>query len=79
MDVKMEDVQKSPDTNEATVVTVTEAPSIAVVDGWIDSLMTCKQLSEADVQRLCDKVCRHAFQSIRPIRLTHSFRRVRSC
>jgi len=56
MDVKMEDVQKSPDTNEATVVTVTEAPSIAVVDGWIDSLMTCKQLSEADVQRLCEKV-----------------------
>jgi len=63
----MEDVQKSPDTNEATVVTVTEAPSIAVVDGWIDSLMTCKQLSEADVQRLCEKVHKASLELARRV------------
>jgi serine/threonine-protein phosphatase 2A catalytic subunit len=26
------------------------------VDGWIAQLGQCKQLSEADVKRLCDKV-----------------------
>lgn len=26
------------------------------VDGWIAQLSQCKQLSEADVKRLCDKV-----------------------
>lgn len=34
----------------------TEPASISTLDGWIESLMACKQLSEADVQRLCDKV-----------------------
>ncbi|KAG5519222.1 hypothetical protein PMAC_002310, partial [Pneumocystis sp. 'macacae'] len=29
--------------------------SINEVDGWIKHLMQCKQLSEADVKRLCDK------------------------
>lgn len=28
------------------------------VDGWIQHLMQCKQLPEADVKRLCDKVVR---------------------
>ena len=28
----------------------------ADVDGWIQHLMQCKQLPEADVKRLCDKV-----------------------
>ena len=28
------------------------------VDGWIAQLSQCKQLSEADVKRLCDKVCK---------------------
>lgn len=28
------------------------------VDGWIQHLMQCKQLQEADVKRLCDKVGR---------------------
>ncbi|CAJ0639394.1 16437_t:CDS:2 [Entrophospora sp. SA101] len=27
----------------------------ADVDGWIQHLMQCKQLQEADVKRLCDK------------------------
>ena len=33
-----------------------DPPSIPTLDGWIESLMACKQLSEADVQRLCEKV-----------------------
>lgn len=28
------------------------------VDGWIQQLIQCKQLSEADVKKLCDKVRR---------------------
>lgn len=31
--------------------------SINEVDGWIKHLMQCKQLSEVDVRRLCDKAC----------------------
>lgn len=27
------------------------------VDGWIAQLMQCKPLSEAEVKKLCDKVC----------------------
>jgi hypothetical protein len=27
------------------------------IDGWIEQLSQCKQLSEADVKKLCDKVC----------------------
>lgn len=26
------------------------------IDGWIEQLSNCKQLTEADVKRLCDKV-----------------------
>lgn len=26
------------------------------VDGWVAQLSQCKQLSEADVKKLCDKV-----------------------
>ncbi len=54
MDIKMEDVGKGPESHES--VPITEAPSLPTLDGWIESLMTCKQLSEGDVQRLCDKV-----------------------
>lgn len=54
MDVKMEDVGKSPEPQETAIAS--EPPSIGTLDGWIDSLMSCKQLSEADVQRLCNKV-----------------------
>lgn len=27
------------------------------IDGWIEQLSQCKQLPEADVKKLCDKVC----------------------
>lgn len=30
--------------------------SIPTLDGWIESLMSCKQLAENDVSRLCDRV-----------------------
>jgi hypothetical protein len=34
----------------------TDTQSIPTLDGWIESLMDCKQLSENDVSRLCDRV-----------------------
>lgn len=53
MDTNMEDVGRAP----ADVSPVQHEPAtIPTLDGWIESLMTCKQLAEADVQRLCDKV-----------------------
>jgi serine/threonine-protein phosphatase 2A catalytic subunit len=53
MDTNMEDVPRAP----ADVSPVqTEPASIPTLDGWIESLMACKQLAEGDVQRLCDKV-----------------------
>ena len=39
-----------------SVFEASSASSVGEVDGWIDQLMQCKQLSEADVKRLCDKV-----------------------
>jgi len=54
MDIKMEDAGKAPESHEGGAVV--EAPSISTLDGWIENLMACKQLSETDVQRLCDKV-----------------------
>ena len=30
---------------------------ISEVDQWISQLSQCKQLSESDVKKLCDKVC----------------------
>jgi hypothetical protein len=54
MDTKMEDVGKLP---EASLLSPASEPaSIPTLDGWIESLMTCKQLAEVDVQRLCEKV-----------------------
>jgi len=32
-----------------------DPPSVPTLDGWIESLMACKQLSEEDVRRLCEK------------------------
>lgn len=53
MDTNMEDVGRAP----ADLSPVqTEPASIPTLDGWIENLMDCKQLSENDVQRLCDKV-----------------------
>ena len=33
-----------------------DAGSIPTLEGWIETLMSCKQLSENDVSRLCDRV-----------------------
>ncbi len=54
MDIKMEDavMEPSPIKLESTL----EPASIPTLDGWIESLMNCKQLAEIDVQRLCEKV-----------------------
>lgn len=51
----MEDVKISEPMQMSSVPS-TEPASIPTLDGWIESLMGCKQLAEADVQRLCDKV-----------------------
>jgi len=50
-DVKMPEAQTS--------AAPADPPSINTLDGWIENLMACKQLSETDVTRLCEKVCRH--------------------
>lgn len=54
MDTNMEDVSIKQDQPAMTVPQ--DPPNIGTLDGWIESLMACKQLSEADVQRLCEKV-----------------------
>lgn len=56
IDTAMEDVGRVVETTG--LAPVSEAAPIATLDGWIESLMTCKQLAEADVQRLCEKVRR---------------------
>ena len=50
----MEDVGRAP--AEASPLPALEPATIPTLDGWIESLMACKQLAESDVQRLCDKV-----------------------
>jgi hypothetical protein len=37
------------------------------VDGWIEQLSQCKQLSEADVKKLCDKVRTRCRSGRRPL------------
>lgn len=55
MDTNMEDVGRAP----ADVSPINFEPAtIPTLDGWIESLMSCKQLAESDVQRLCEKVGR---------------------
>lgn len=49
----MEDVGRLP--SDLTPANV-EPTTIPTLDGWIESLMQCKQLAESDVQRLCEKV-----------------------
>ena len=56
MDATMEDVGRVVEPTRLSPVV--EATSISTLDGWIESLMTCKQLAEVDVQRLCEKVWR---------------------
>ncbi|PMD62817.1 serine/threonine-protein phosphatase pp2a catalytic subunit [Hyaloscypha bicolor E] len=53
MDTNMEDVGRAPEPSRLSPAT--EPASIPTLDGWIESLMTCKQLAEVDVQRLCEK------------------------
>ncbi|KAH8194285.1 hypothetical protein TruAng_011544 [Truncatella angustata] len=55
MDTNMEDV--SQPTELAPPLPTSEPATIPTLDGWIESLMSCKQLAEPDVQRLCEKVC----------------------
>jgi serine/threonine-protein phosphatase 2A catalytic subunit len=54
MDTNMEDVGRVP--ADLPPMPASEPTTIPTLDGWIESLMTCKQLAEADVQRLCEKV-----------------------
>lgn len=58
MDTNMEDV-KMPEAMQLSSVPSTEPATIPTLDGWIESLMNCKQLAESDVQRLCEKVFEH--------------------
>ncbi|KAK3391037.1 serine/threonine-protein phosphatase pp2a catalytic subunit [Podospora didyma] len=51
MDTNMEDVVGHAPPGSANL----EPTTIPTLDGWIESLMTCKQLAEVDVQRLCEK------------------------
>lgn len=55
MDTNMEDVGRVP--TELAPAPASEPTTVPTLDGWIESLMSCKQLAEADVQRLCEKVC----------------------
>lgn len=57
MDTNMEDVGKLPEPSQLSSLK-SEPTTIPTLDGWIESLMSCKQLKEEDVQRLCDKVFR---------------------
>ncbi|KAF2800083.1 serine/threonine protein phosphatase-like protein 2A catalytic subunit [Melanomma pulvis-pyrius CBS 109.77] len=54
MDTNMEDV-KMPEPMQLSSIPSAEPASIPTLDGWIETLMTCKQLAESDVQRLCEK------------------------
>lgn len=54
MDTNMEDVSQPAEL--APPMPTSEPATIPTLDGWIESLMACKQLAEADVQRLCEKV-----------------------
>jgi hypothetical protein len=55
MDSKM-DVDPPKETQPHGLSPSTDPGSIPTLDGWIENLMSCKQLAENDVQRLCDRV-----------------------
>lgn len=48
------DTARSPEPHNLSPIS--DPGSIPTLDGWIESLMSCKQLAENDVQRLCDRV-----------------------
>lgn len=50
-DTNMEDVGKV----EHTLGDPVDPPNIGTLDSWVESLMACKQLSEDEVRRLCEK------------------------
>lgn len=54
MDTNMEDVGRVP--ADLPAAPPLEPTTIPTLDGWIEGLMSCKQLAETDVQRLCEKV-----------------------
>lgn len=53
-----------PEPMQLSSAPASEPTTIPTLDGWIESLMQCKQLAESDVQRLCDKVCDNAPQCV---------------
>lgn len=53
MDTNMEDAGRPAEVSP--VLANLEPTTIPTLDGWIESLMSCKQLAETDVQRLCEK------------------------
>jgi serine/threonine-protein phosphatase 2A catalytic subunit len=55
MDTNMEDV-KMPEQHLIPQPPL-EPTTIPILDSWIAGLLSCKQLAENDVQRLCEKVC----------------------
>lgn len=59
----MEDVDAKPSPPPASQLATgkMDPSSMNDIDGWIEGLMECKQLSEQDVQKLCDKVLLTAF------------------
>ena len=68
-------VGKIPEAHQLSPAT--EPASIPTLDGWIESLMNCKQLAESDVSRLCDRVSaivdtkrRRSFTAANVIRLS---------
>lgn len=48
------DAARSPEPHHLSPTT--DPGSIPTLDGWIENLMSCKQLAEEDVRRLCDRV-----------------------
>jgi serine/threonine-protein phosphatase 2A catalytic subunit len=50
-DTNMEDVGKV----EHTLGDPVDPPNIGTLDSWVEGLMACKQLSEDEVRRLCEK------------------------
>jgi hypothetical protein len=53
-----------PEPMQMSSVPASEPATIPTLDGWIESLMSCKQLAESDVQRLCEKVCDNSSRCI---------------
>lgn len=75
MDINMEDVGRVPEPSKLSLAT--EPASIPTLDGWIESLMSCKQLAEVDVQRLCEKVCCHSCLAVLGELIRPMYERVR--